>query len=67
MMPRNTENQMHSHIQNLASKHRVQISFNSMYWLFLCARKYTWHYEGKIKVEKIEECKAGILNPGSSH
>ena len=40
MMPRKTEKQMHSHMQNLANKHRIQISFNSIYWLSLCTRQY---------------------------
>lgn len=27
-------------MQNLTNKHRIQISFNSIYWLSLCARQY---------------------------
>lgn len=63
-VPRNSEKQMHSHTKNLASKHRIQISSNSIYGLFLCARQYTWHHKEKnVSMGKYVLCRAGILNP----
>lgn len=55
-IPRNTEKQMHRSTQNLASQPRILIGFNSIYWLFLRARKCAWHCEEKTHVWENKFC-----------